>query len=131
MNKTTTTAKILPNGAVVDVLDEGHERPFPNALMRSMTDEEISAAAQADPDAKPMTEQELKTVRRIPRVKTMRRALGITQEEFASRYHVPLGTLRDWEQGRTEPDQPTKAYLTVIAHDPEGVRQALENARPT
>jgi len=131
MNKTTTTAKILSNGAVVDVLDEGHERPFPIAPMRSMTDEEISAAAQADPDAKPMTEQELKTVRRIPRVKTMRRALGITQEEFASRYHVPLGTLRDWEQGRTEPDQPTKAYLTVIAHDPEGVRQALENARPT
>jgi len=99
--------------------------------MRSMTDEEISAAAQADPDAKPMTEQELKTVRRIPRVKTMRRALGITQEEFATRYHVPLGTLRDWEQGRTEPDQPTKAYLTVIAHDPEGVRQALEHTRPT
>ena len=41
------------------------------------------------------------------------------------RYHIPLGTLRDWEQGRSEPDQPAKAYLTVIARDPEGVDRAL------
>lgn len=126
MNKTTTTAKILPNGAVVEVLEDGHESPFPDMPIRTMTAEEISAAAKADRDAQPMTEDELKTVRRVPRVKTMRRALGITQEEFATRYHVPLGTLRDWEQGRTEPDQPARAYLTVIAHDPEGVRRALE-----
>jgi DNA-binding transcriptional regulator YiaG len=52
-----------------------------------------------------------------------RRAL--TQEEFPVRYHIPLGTLRDWEQGRCEPDQPARAYLTVIAHDPEGVKRAL------
>jgi putative transcriptional regulator len=49
----------------------------------------------------------------------------LTQEEFAVRYHIPLGTLRDWEQGRCEPDQPARAYLTVIAHDPEGVKRAL------
>jgi len=29
--------------------------------------------------------------------------LQLTQEEFAPRYHIPLGTLRDWEQGRAEP----------------------------
>ncbi len=67
-------------------------------------------------------------MRQIPRVKTLRRALGPTQEEFATRYHIPLGTLRDWEQGRTEPDQPTRAYLTVIACDPDGVRRALRKA---
>jgi putative transcriptional regulator len=125
MNKTTTTAKILPDGAIVEVLDDGQERPFPDTPIRSMMDEEISAAIKADVDARPMTNDELKAARRVPRVKTMRRALGITQEEFAARYHVPLGTLRDWEQGRTEPDQPTRAYLTVIAHDPEGVCRAL------
>ena len=54
--------------------------------------------------------------------------LGLTQEEFAARYRIPLGTLRDWEQGRSEPDQPARAYLTVIASDPEGVRQALEKS---
>ena len=47
-------------------------------------------------------------------------------EEFAARYHIPLGTLRDWEQGRCEPDQPARAYLTVIAHDPEGVKHTLQ-----
>ena len=78
-----------------------------------------------------LTKDESQTVRHVPRVRTMRRALGITQEEFAARYHVPLGTLRDWEQGRTEPDQPARAYLTVIAHDPEGVCRALQHAQPT
>jgi len=85
----------------------------------------IEAAAAADPDARPMTLEELRTARRVPRVKTLRRALGLTQQEFAARYRIPLGTLRDWEQGRTEPDQPARAYLKVIARDPEGARAAL------
>jgi len=78
-----------------------------------------------------LTKDELQTARHVPRVRTMRRALGITQEEFAARYHVPLGTLRDWEQGRTEPDQPARAYLTIIAHDPEGECRVLQHAQPT
>ena len=130
MNKTTITAKMRPDGTVAEVLEDGRERPFPDAPMRPMTDAEIEAAARADPDARPMTEAELSKARRVPRVKTMRRALGLTQEEFAARYQVPLGTLRDWEQGRTEPDQPARAYLTVIAHDPEGVRLALLKPQP-
>ncbi|MDZ3837629.1 MAG: helix-turn-helix domain-containing protein [Rhodospirillales bacterium] len=66
--------------------------------------------------------------RRVPRAKTLRRALGLTQEEFATRYHIPIGTLRDWEQGRAQPDQPASAYLMAIAGDPEGVRRALDGA---
>ena len=131
MSKTTTTAKIQSDGTVVEVLADGSEQPLPTSPPRPMAAAEIEAAAKADPDARPMTEEELRTARRIPRVKTMRRALGITQEEFAARYHVPLGTLRDWEQGRTEPDQPARAYLAVIAHDPEGVRRALQQSQPT
>jgi len=114
---------------VIEVLKDGSERPFPDTPMRPMSEAEIAAAAAADPDARPMTEEELQRARRVPRVKTLRRALGLTQEEFAARYHVPLGTLRDWEQGRTEPDQPARAYLTVIARDPEGVRRALEKPK--
>jgi putative transcriptional regulator len=90
-----------------------------------MTAAEVEAAAAADPDARPMTVEELRRARRVPRVKTLRRALGFTQEEFAARYQIPLGTLRDWEQGRTEPDQPTRAYLKVIARDPERVHRLL------
>ena len=113
------------DGTVVEVMSDGSERPFPDMPMRAMTEAEIEAAAAADPDARPMTPDELTKARRVPRVKTLRRALGLTQQEFAARYQIPLGTLRDWEQGRTEPDRPARAYLTVIAHDPEGVRRAL------
>lgn len=60
----------------------------------------------ADSDARPFTPEELAKARRVPRVRTLRRALGLTQEEFAARYRIPLGTLRDREQGRSEPDQP-------------------------
>ena len=67
-------------------------------------------------------------MKRVPRAKTLRRALGLTQEEFATRYHIPVGTLRDWEQGRSEPDQPAKAYLKAIAGDPDAVSRALETS---
>ena len=129
MNKTDTIARTRRDGIVVEVLPDGTERPFPDTPMRPMTEAEVTAAAAADPDARPMTEEEFQRARKIPRAKTLRRALGLTQEEFAGRYHIPIGTLRDWEQGRSEPDQPARAYLTVIARDPEGVRRALE-AKP-
>lgn len=93
--------------------------------VRPMTLEQIEEAARSDPDARPLTPDDLKRMRSTPQVKIIRRALGLTQEEFATRYRIPVGTLRDWEQGRTEPDQPARAYLTVIARDPEAVRRAL------
>jgi putative transcriptional regulator len=68
-----------------------------------------------------------KRMKRTPQAKIIRRALGMTQEEFAARYRIPLGTLRDWEQGRAVPDQPARTYLTVIARSPQEVQQALEN----
>jgi putative transcriptional regulator len=127
--KTTIVAKRQSDGTIVQVLPDGSTKPFKDktdwARLRAMTDEEVTAAAMADPDARPMTPEQLRTARRVPRTKTLRRALALTQEEFAARYHIPLGTLRDWEQGRCEPDQPARAYLTVIAHDPEGVKRAL------
>lgn len=93
--------------------------------LRNMTDEEVVARALSDPDAQPKSEEWLATAKRVPRVKTIRRALGMTQEEFAERYLIPLGTLRDWEQDRTAPDQAAQAYLRVIAKEPETVSRAL------
>jgi putative transcriptional regulator len=93
---------------------------------RTMTRSAVERAALADPDAQPLSSSELKRMKRTPQAKIIRRALGMTQEEFSERYHIPLGTLRDWEQGRATPDRPTQAYLTVIARSPESVQQALE-----
>src|SRR5262245_58597832 len=96
--------------------------------MRPMSDEEVMAAALSDPDAQPLTPADLKRMKQTPRAKIIRRALGLTQEEFATRFQIPLGTLRDWEQGAAEPDQAARSYLKVIAGDPEAVRKALEGA---
>jgi putative transcriptional regulator len=94
-----------------------------------MTPEAIEAAARTDSDAQPLTRSDLKRMKRTPQAKIIRRALGLTQEEFAAHYHIPLGTLRDWEQGRAEPDQPTQAYLKVIAREPERVERLLNRSR--
>ncbi len=126
MSKTTISARTRADGTSVEVLDDGSERLFPDRPMRVMTDAEIETAAAADPDARPMTPKESESARRIPRIKTVRRALGMTREDFASRYHLPLGTLRDWEQGRAQPDQAAQAYIRAIAGDPDAVRRALE-----
>jgi putative transcriptional regulator len=91
-----------------------------------MTEEAVHTTALRNPDAQPLTDEDMARMQRVPRAKALRRALGLTQEEFAARYQIPLGTLRDWEQGRAEPDQPARAYLKAIAGDPEGVQRALK-----
>ncbi len=58
-------------------------------------------------------------------LKRLRRGLGLTQAGFAKRYRIPLGTLRDWEQGRAAPDGTAWAYLLAICGDPEAVWRAL------
>jgi putative transcriptional regulator len=110
------------NGAnITDTMDKW-------ARFDAMTEEQRHEAAMSDPDALPMTEEELDNVALTPRVKVLRRALALSQEEFSSRYGIPLDTLRDWEQGRSEPDHTGYAYLRVIAAIPEAVQHALQSA---
>jgi putative transcriptional regulator len=113
--------RLLPDGGTVPMRD-----PTDWTCVEAMTEEEVHAAALADPDAHPSTPDRLAKMKPVPRIKTIRRALRLTQEEFAARYHIPLGTLRDWEQGVCEPDQTARAYLRAIAGDPAAVRRALE-----
>jgi putative transcriptional regulator len=127
----TIVARRLPDGTLVQVLADGSTHPFPPdrtdwAALHAMTDAEVNAAALSDPDNPPLTAERLARRKRVPQVKVMRRAMGLTQEDFSARYRIPLGTLRDWEQGTTEPDQAARAYLTVIAREPEAVRRALQ-----
>ena len=126
----TIRARRLKDGTLVEVLPDGSTRPFPPddtdwAALPHLTEEEINAAALSDPDNPPRTPERAKHLKRVPQVKVMRRALHLTQEEFAARFHIPLGTLRDWEQGKTQPDQAARAYLRVIARNPKAVLEAL------
>jgi len=125
-------ARRQTDGTLVQVLPDGSTRPLNDKTdwkrLRAMAEDEVHAAALADPDAQPLTDADFARMKRVPRVKTLRRALRLNQEEFATRYHIPLDTLRDWEEGRCEPDQPARAYLTVIVSYPEGVKRALDHA---
>lgn len=94
----------------------------------TMTDAEKLAAAIGDPDAQPLTAKQLKRMRRMPYAKHVRWAVGLSQEEFAQAFGIPIGTLRDWEQGRCDPDQAALSYLKVIERNPRAVRKALEPA---
>jgi putative transcriptional regulator len=93
----------------------------------ALTDEEVVRRALSDPDAQPLSDAQLQRMRR-PNPKVVRQALGLSQEEFAERFRIPVGTLRDWEQGRVEPDQAARAYLMVIARIPDAVLKALRAA---
>ena len=91
----------------------------------AMSDDEIHRAALADPDAQPLTPERVAAMKRTPQVRIIRRALGLSQEEFATRFQIPIGTLRDWEQGRKDPDAAARAYLVVIRRNPATVSEAL------
>ena len=115
------------DGQLARIHEDGREVVVVAPDTASMTEEEICAAALSDPDNPPRTRSGFARMKRIPQVKVMRRAMGLTQEDFAARYQIPLGTLRDWEQGRAEPDAPARAYLKVIAVNPASVFEALRH----
>lgn len=95
------------------------------ARVDRLTEDEINAAAAADPDAPPLSESELAQFRRVVDPKAIREASGLTQEEFARTFAIPLGTVRDWEQQRSRPDRAAENYLRVIASDPDAARRAV------
>jgi len=93
------------------------------AALDAQTDDDIARNVASDPDAAPIL-TDAETAAALAR--TIRHRLGISQAEFARRFQVPIGTLRDWEQNRKQPDAPALAYLRVIAREPGMVARALQ-----
>jgi putative transcriptional regulator len=93
----------------------------------AMSEKDRHRATLSDPDSPPATEAQLARARRAPDVRALRKKLKLTQQEFASRFHLPLGTVRDWEQGAHRPDKAAQILLTVIANDPDAVTRALKS----
>ncbi|MBM3512140.1 MAG: helix-turn-helix domain-containing protein [Alphaproteobacteria bacterium] len=91
-----------------------------------MTSQDRYRAAESDPDSAPASKAQLARARRVPMVHALRQELKLTQEEFAARFHLPLGTIRDWEQGAHLPDRAAQVLLKVIAHEPDAVVRALK-----
>ena len=94
--------------------------------VQRMTDEEIEAAALADPDAQPLTDAELSRAFQPAALRELLGRLGLSQTEFAKRFQIDLRILQDWEQARRVPDDIARTYLRVIERDPEAVAAALQ-----
>lgn len=131
-DETMIRVRRLANGQLVQVMKDGSLQPIQGrsdwARLEAMTEEEIEANAASDPDNPPFSDDELARLRPVPHPKRIRQRLGLTQEEFAARFHLPLGTLRDWEQGARTPGTAARTLLRVIDYDPEFVARALEPA---
>jgi len=61
-------------------------------------------------------------------VREVRKKMGLSQAQFATKFGFPPATLRNWEQGRSRPDAPTRVLLAVIAKHPEAVEDVLRKA---
>lgn len=126
MSAKTTTKRTSRKRPKIDETAHGMT-PEMWARLRAKTDEEVLAEARADPDALPVEDRRpgsLGPARHVSLACRVRWKLGMSQTEFASVFGIPLGTLRDWEQHRREPDKAAKSYLEVIAQDPQAVRRA-------
>ena len=61
-------------------------------------------------------------------VRKVRVKMKLSQAQFATKFGFPPATLRNWEQGRSRPDAPTRVLLAVIAKHPEAVEDVLRKA---
>lgn len=125
---TRATIRFDEEGTAV-VLTNDRDRDEPSTdweRLARMTDEEVETNAASDPDAPLLTAEQLARLRPVSDVRALRIRLRLTQVQFAERFQIPLGTLRDWEQGRSEPDMTARSFLRVIAHSPDTVVVALK-----
>jgi putative transcriptional regulator len=82
------------------------------------------AAAIAQGEAEPAAVREYLLPLDVD-VRAVRAGTGLSRAEFARRFALDPRALQDWEQGRRRPDRAARAYLTVIAHAPQTVVEAL------
>ncbi|CAM4405710.1 helix-turn-helix domain-containing protein [Palleronia rufa] len=82
-------------------------------------------ADPSDSEDGDVTFEGLERGQRARLIRTARTRLGLSQPEFARRFHVPIGTLRDWEQARTTAPDFAVAYVRVIMQDPDMVASAV------
>ncbi|MBZ9702938.1 MULTISPECIES: helix-turn-helix domain-containing protein [unclassified Mesorhizobium] len=91
-----------------------------------MKNEHISLPADpADADDFDVTAGAMDRGQRARLIRKTRTGLGLSQSEFASRFRVPVGTLRDWEQARATAPDFAIAYVRVIGQHPDMVAKAV------
>lgn len=109
MSNTSFTRK---RGATFRFSDKARKR------LKTVSNAKAAAQASADPDNPPMNEQQLNRMALAREVRLIREKTGLSQPQFAARFHIGLARLRDFEQARSEPDFVVRVFLRMISEDP-------------
>ena len=88
-------------------------------------DKMIASDADTAPDMARGRDWRRVLVPRAPDVRLIRRKLGMSQSEFATRFGFSVRTVQEWEQGRALPDRPARILLRVIEKSPKTVERAV------
>ncbi len=86
--------------------------------LKGVGDAEAEARALADPDNPPLSDRQLRRMALAREVRLVREKTGLSQPQFAARFHIGLARLRDFEQARSEPDFVVRVFLRMIQEDP-------------
>jgi putative transcriptional regulator len=86
--------------------------------LKGVSDAEAEARALADPDNPPLSDRQLRRMALAREVRLVREKTGLSQPQFAARFHIGLARLRDFEQARSEPDFVVRVFLRMIQEDP-------------
>ncbi len=81
-----------------------------------------------DPEDRPAGRDEIERGLMGRRIRKLRHRLGLSQAEFARRYGIPVANIRQYEIGRIMPPPAVRAYLSVIAQEPEMAADALRRS---
>ena len=88
------------------------------ARLDAASDAEVESRARADSDNPPLDKDQLNRMAVAREVRRVREKTGLSQPQFAARFHIGLARLRDFEQGRSEPDFIVRVFLRMILEDP-------------
>lgn len=86
--------------------------------LKNVSDGKAEAQALTDSDNPPLNEQQLNRMALAREVRLVREKTGMSQPQFAARFHIGLARLRDFEQARSEPDFIVRVFLRMILEDP-------------
>lgn len=58
-------------------------------------------------------------------IKAIRSKTRMSQPKFAEAFHLEVSTLRDWEQGRRQPERSARILLELIDKDSHTIQRML------
>lgn len=98
---------------------------FGEDLIRGMEQALAYMDGTGDPAKYRVTTFERTPIPETVDVKAIRERMGLSQTAFSNEFGLSVNAVRKWEQGTRKPDQAARAYLKVIGHNPQAVREAL------